>query len=246
MLIEVCASSLKDCLIAQECGAHRIELNAALHLGGLTPSVVLLSEVKQMVHLPVVCMVRPRGAGFCYNHFEKQLMLKEAKLLLEYGADGIVFGCLNELKQVDSVFVQEMVTLVKAYQKDIIFHRAFDCVADVDEAMATLLTLGINRILTSGTQVSAWEGRHILKALQQTYGHQIELCMGAGIQKHHIATLVQETGIRQCHASFKKWFEDKTTVGNGVSYQYGEENGYDGVSKRLLKQFMYEIEKTIN
>ncbi|MBM9832777.1 copper homeostasis protein CutC, partial [Enterococcus faecalis] len=38
MIIEVCAGSLEDCLTAQRAGIDRIELNSALHLGGLTPS----------------------------------------------------------------------------------------------------------------------------------------------------------------------------------------------------------------
>ena len=38
-LIELCAGSVRDCLIAQEAGLDRIELNSGLALGGLTPTV---------------------------------------------------------------------------------------------------------------------------------------------------------------------------------------------------------------
>ena len=37
--VEVCAASLEDCIKAERAGADRIELNQALHLGGLTPSL---------------------------------------------------------------------------------------------------------------------------------------------------------------------------------------------------------------
>ena len=37
-MIEVCCGSYEDALQAHLGGADRIELNSALHLGGLTPS----------------------------------------------------------------------------------------------------------------------------------------------------------------------------------------------------------------
>ena len=37
-------------------------------------------------------MVRPRGGGFCYDEQDVSIMMDEAKLLLENGADGIAFG----------------------------------------------------------------------------------------------------------------------------------------------------------
>ncbi|MBF0779489.1 MULTISPECIES: copper homeostasis protein CutC [unclassified Granulicatella] len=238
MIVEVCAGSLQDCLIAQECNAHRIELNTAIALGGLSASVALLDEVKQRVSIPVVCMVRPRGAGFCYNNNEKALMLKEAEWLLKYGADGIVFGCLTSERKIDIPFSREMIRLVHAYKKDVVFHRAFDCLYDAHEGMETLIDLGVNRLLTSGLHESAWEGRTMLKRLHQQYGQHIEMCMGAGINQDNIITLMQETGIKQCHGSFKGWFEDKTTTGHQVHYRYGKGDCYDGVDANVLKLFM--------
>lgn len=43
-------------------------------------------------------MVRPRGGGFCYSDEEYDIMLMDAKILLEHGADGIAFGFLTEEK----------------------------------------------------------------------------------------------------------------------------------------------------
>ena len=77
-------------------GAKRVELNSALSVGGLTPSLIALKRVKEETDLKVMCMVRPRAGGFCYDKRDIQLMMEEAKLLLDNGADGIVFGFLNE------------------------------------------------------------------------------------------------------------------------------------------------------
>lgn len=44
MTVEVCAGSIADCQIAERAGADRIELNSALFLGGLTPSIGTLQK----------------------------------------------------------------------------------------------------------------------------------------------------------------------------------------------------------
>ena len=66
-------------------------------LGGLTPSLATLKLTKKNTNLKVITMVRPRGAGFCYNEIEFEVMKEDAKSLLENGADGIAFGCLNKV-----------------------------------------------------------------------------------------------------------------------------------------------------
>jgi copper homeostasis protein len=60
-LVEVCCESLHGAMAAQENGADRIELNAGIELGGLTPTLSLLRQVKAATNIPVICMVRPRG-----------------------------------------------------------------------------------------------------------------------------------------------------------------------------------------
>jgi copper homeostasis protein len=95
VLLEVAAASVEDALAAQEGGADRLELNAALALGGLTPSLGTLIEVKSAVSLPVLVMVRPRPGGFAYSEADLQVMRRDVDLALEHGADGIVFGVLT-------------------------------------------------------------------------------------------------------------------------------------------------------
>jgi copper homeostasis protein len=54
ILLEVAVASLEDALAAEAGGADRLELNAALALGGLTPSLGMVREVKDAVRLPVL------------------------------------------------------------------------------------------------------------------------------------------------------------------------------------------------
>ena len=48
-IIEICCGSYYDALQAAYGGAKRIELNSALMLGGLTPSIATLKLVKQNI-----------------------------------------------------------------------------------------------------------------------------------------------------------------------------------------------------
>src|SRR5437899_12890401 len=94
VLLEIAVGSVEDALAAQAGGADRLELNAALALGGLTPSLGTVIEVKAAVRLPVMVMVRPRPGGFAYSEADFKVMQRDTDLALRHGADGIVFGIL--------------------------------------------------------------------------------------------------------------------------------------------------------
>ena len=57
-IIEICCGSYEDALNAYHGGAKRIELNNALHLGGLTPSLATLKLTKKNTNLKIITMVR--------------------------------------------------------------------------------------------------------------------------------------------------------------------------------------------
>ena len=62
-ITEICAGSYEDCINAALGGADRVELNAALSVGGLTPGIATLRKVKRDTDIKVICMVRPREIG---------------------------------------------------------------------------------------------------------------------------------------------------------------------------------------
>ena len=192
-LFEVCAGSVQDCINAQLGGADRVELNSALHLGGLTPSLAMLKLVKEKTSLKVVCMDRPRAAGFCYDDVEIETMFEDAKILLENGADGISFGFLNSDATINVTETKKMVELIHQYQKEAVFHRAFDCVDDPMHAVKQLIDCGVDRILTSGLQPTAMQGASVLEKLQSEFGDQIELLAGSGINANNIRALKEQT-----------------------------------------------------
>lgn len=240
-LFEVCAGSVQDCINAQLGGADRVELNSALYLGGLTPSLAMLRLVKEKTSLKVVCMDRPRAAGFCYDEVETETMFEDAKILLENGADGISFGFLNSDATINVTETKKMVELIHQYQKEAVFHRAFDCVDDPMHAIKQLIDCGVDRILTSGLQPTAMQGASVLEKLQSAFGDQIELLAGSGINANNIRALKEQTGLHQFHGSCKEWCKDPTTTVGNVSYAYHESDDYDCVSLEKVRSIVQEL-----
>lgn len=208
--VEVCACSLEDCRKAQRAGAGRVELNGGINAGGLTPSAALLRSVKKEVDIPIVCMVRPRGGGFCYSEDEKALMFEEAKDLLEAGADGIAFGFLNDDFTVDEENTKKMADLIHEYEKEAVYHRAFDNARDYDEAAKALIACSIDRVLTSCEAPQAPDAPESLAHLQKEYGDQLQIQPGGGVRSFNVEKLLRETGVSNVHSSARAWGTDKT------------------------------------
>lgn len=236
--VEICCGSYEDALQAAKNGAGRIELNSALYLGGLTPTLATLKLVKQQVDLPVICMVRPRGAGFCYRESECEVMFEEAKNLLEAGADGIAFGFLNNDRTIQKELTLKMTQLIHSYHKEAVFHRAFDCVEDPYLAMEQLIDCQVDRVLTSGLQASAIQGQTLIANLVNRYAHRIEILAGGGLNAQNVSSFLQFSGVTQVHSSAKGWLKDETTSSAFVSYAYHEKDDYDGVDGEKVKAFV--------
>jgi len=198
--IEVCTGSIEDSLTACNAGASRIELNCSLETGGLSPSPGVLSEVLSAVSVPVVVMVRPRSGDFTYSPPEKRAMLADMELFFKAGAAGIVFGSLTGGSSVDADFVSKVRKV--ADDGDIVFHRAFDLTADPAGSAMLLADLGVDRILTSGAQPTAFQGRELLKDLVSLAAGSIEILPGSGINSGNASELVRYTGCKWVHGSF--------------------------------------------
>ena len=100
-IAEICCGSLEDALIAQKAGADRIELNNAVYLGGLTPSMGTIKLTAENCNIPIVVMVRPRPGGFCYNDYEFKTMISDIEAMGNYNIEGFAFGCLDENRNID-------------------------------------------------------------------------------------------------------------------------------------------------
>ena len=243
-IIEVCCGSYDDALASYRGGAKRIELNSALYLGGLTPSLASLILTKKNTDLKVITMVRPRAAGFCYTSEEFETMKLDVTLMMENGADGVAFGCLTKDGEIDAFQTKEIVDIIKSFGGEAVFHRAFDCVSDADKAMETLIGLGVDRVLTSGLMPRAMDGIEMIKYLQDKYGDRIEILAGSGMNATNAKEMMDKTGISQVHSSCKGWRNDSTTSGKFVNYCFASEphqNDYDVVDEELVRKIVNSI-----
>lgn len=244
MIFEVCCGSVCDCIVADQSGADRIELNSALFLGGLTPSLATFLKAKEAVSIPIVCMVRSRADGFCYDYLEFQTMLADAQIFLENGADGIVFGFLTEKFEINVDYVKQMVALIHSYNKEAIFSMAFDCVNDIDQAIKVLIEHKVDRLLSKGQNKTALEGKEVLRYLQTKYGTQIEIIGGCGINSDNVRSLLEYTGLKQVHGSCKSYQKDITAKNGQVDYTYSE-LGYEIVDKQNVVKVRKELDLSV-
>ena len=236
--VEICTGSYADCMAAFHGGAERVELNSALSVGGLTASVAVLRRVKKETTLKVICMVRPRAGGFCYDEAETKIMMEEARLLLENGADGIAFGFLHADGTVHRERTLQMSELIHSSGKEAVFHRAFDVTKDPFQAMEVLLSCKIDRLLTSGQRAKAMQGAELIAQLQDRFGDRIEILAGSGVNAQNAGELLARTGIRQVHSSCKGYRLDPTTASEHVSYAYLDDAHameYDVVEETLVR-----------
>jgi copper homeostasis protein len=207
--LEICCGSIDDALQAQAGGAQRIELCSALFLGGLTPSIGTMQHAREKLTIPIMAMVRPRAGGFCYTDAEFATMERDAEALLTNGADGVVFGILNEDGSIDSKRTRRLCHI--AARKQTVFHRAFDVTPDPFRALDELVGLGVTRVLTSGQQDTVPEGADLIKRLIDHAAGRIEVLPGGGIKPHNLIDVIARTGCTQVHLTAFKTVEDPST-----------------------------------
>jgi copper homeostasis protein len=201
ILLEICIASVEDALAAQAGGADRLELNCALALGGLSPSLGLLRQVMRTVTLPVIAMARPRSGGFCYSASEFTVLQRDVELALENGVAGVAFGILTPEGQVDLVRCWQVIRQIG--EREAVFHRAFDVAADPSRALDQLIGLGVCRVMTSGQEPTALDGAELIRKLLAKGSGRIEVLPASGINPKTVTKLLKRTGCDQVHASLR-------------------------------------------
>lgn len=242
ILVEICCGSAEDVMQAKLAGAHRVELNSCLFLGGLTPSIGSMIAAKK-TGIEIMAMVRPREGGFCYTDAEFETMLLDAEALIKAGADGIVFGILNADGTVDVKRCAELIRVVGFKQS--VFHRAIDVVPDWKSALDTLMELGISRVLTSGRAPSAVDGIETIKQMIGYADGRIGILPGAGIRLTNVQDLIEKTGATEVHASLKKTAYDRSAAANPSIHfggaLYPPEDIYSVADKDMIKRFVEAV-----
>lgn len=197
-LIESCVTSPREATASLEAGADRLELCTELEVGGLTPPMHLVEQVRDGHECPVHVLVRPRPGDFHFSTTEIAAMCRSIADLAADGVPGIVTGALDRSGAIDPWAMEEL--LAASEGAAVTFHRAFDELSDIGAGLDALMSLGIERVLTSGGARSAWEGREALRDLVRASDGATTILAGGSIRADHVRDLVAETGVAEVHA----------------------------------------------
>jgi copper homeostasis protein len=206
-IIEVCSYNYQSAENAKNAGADRIELCDNIYQGGTTPSHGLIAQLRQKFDIDINVMIRPRGGDFYYDDFEFDVMKHDILMCNQIGADGVVFGILKPDGSIDLERTSELKDI--AGNMSVSFHRAFDMSADLFSSLDDLLSIGIDRVLTSGGFNTVWEGRDVIKELVTKSNGNIVIMPGSGINFENIRYLKEFTGANEFHLSAKMPVESK-------------------------------------
>jgi copper homeostasis protein len=212
LLIEICAYSVDSAIVAQQAGAHRIELCAAPLEGGTTPSHGAVLLARERLHIPLFVMVRPRGGDFLYSEAEFAAMLRDVEFLKSAGADGVVLGLLQADGSIDLPRTRELVRA--AHPMQVTFHRAFDVAAGPARALEQVIECGCARLLTSGQKAGAPEGAELIRKLVEAAGKRLIVIPGSGVRSSNLEALMAITGASEFHASAR------TNASTGMQYHH--------------------------
>ena len=210
--IEICANSVASCLEAQKGGAYRVELCAGIPEGGTTPSYGEIAVARQLLNIKLNIIIRPRGGDFLYSDLEHKAMLHDIEMAKKLGVDGVVIGCLNADGTIDMARNKELIDAAKGM--NVTFHRAFDMCKDPFESLEQIISLGCERVLTSGQQPTAIEGVSLLKQLVAKANNRIIIMPGSGVNEDNIATLAKETKTTEFHFSAREPKDSKMEYRN--------------------------------
>jgi copper homeostasis protein len=197
VMLEVCVDSVAGLAEALAGGVDRIELCAALAVGGLTPSPGLMA-LAATSRVPVVAMIRPRAGDFNWSEAEVAVMEAEIAVVRAAGLQGVVLGASLTDGRLDVPVLRRLVAASAGLE--LVLHRCIDLTPDMAEALEAAVALGFHRILTSGGETTAEAGAGRIGALVAQAAGRITVMPGSGVSPAN-AAMLKGLGITEIHAS---------------------------------------------
>lgn len=210
--LEVIGFTLEGCIMAQQAGAHRIELCDSPADGGTTASYGFIKAAREKLQIDLFPIIRPRGGDFLYTDDEFEIMKTDVKLCKDLGCDGVVIGMLTKDGKVDKKRCAALVNY--AYPLGVTFHRAFDRTVNAFKALEDIIEIGCERILTSGQKPNALQGIDLIKQLIEKADDRIIIMPGSGVTSDNIVQIAQATAAVEFHASARMKMKSKMTYNN--------------------------------
>ena len=215
---EICSGSLQSALNAQEAGAHRVELCSALGLGGLTPSYGFIELARKKLKIDVNVLIRPRQGDFLYDSDEVAVMIRDIIACAQMGVNGVVIGALDSFGNVDVDACRAMVAVAKHHGMSVTFHRAIDRCCNILAALEDVISVGADRVLSSGGKNTSFEGKEFLAAMNEAAQGRISIMPGGGVNAGNIKEILSVCGAREIHFSGSETVQSEMVYREGVSF----------------------------
>ena len=136
-------------------------------------------------------------------------MKRDILFCKEQGCNSIVSGVLKNDNTIDIPRTKELIEFAKPLS--FTFHRAFDWVENPRKSIEKLIELGVQRVLTSGQEISAVSGLKLLKIMHQQCGDRLIILPGGGIYEANIVQF-KNAGFKEIHFSATKLRRTLNTV----------------------------------
>lgn len=195
--LEICVDSVDSAMVAQEAGAHRIELCDSLIEGGVTPSAGKIESVRQNLDIKLNVIIRPRSGDFLYSGLEYDVMRRDIERCGEAGVDGVVFGILRSDGYIDVDRTAHLVEVARPMS--VTFHRAFDMCNAPFRGIKDIIATGADRLLTSGQKNDADSGVDLIARLVKKAGTKLIIMPGGGLNASNISRVAETTGATEFH-----------------------------------------------
>lgn len=195
--VEICVGDVESAIAAECGGADRIELCDNLVVGGTTPSAGTIAESCRRLSIPVHVLIRPRAGDFIYSQAEIAAMRDDIEVVKALCAAGVVLGILTRDATIDHGQTAELIALARPMH--ITFHKAFDQTPDPLEALDVLMSLGVERVLTSGGSPTAVEGIETLAKLVDHAREKISVMAGGQLSTSNLETVIRKSRVNEVH-----------------------------------------------
>lgn len=228
--LEICAGDIESAIAARDGGADRIELCSALGEGGITPSAGMAAEAA-MLGIKVHALIRPRGGDFLYSEAEIRTMVADINMFKQLGIDGVVIGCLTSDGNIDLNTCRRLIDAAQGLS--VTFHRAFDRCCNPKLALEQIISLGCNRLLTSGQASTAFIGKNVIRELVKQANGRITIMPGCGVNANNAAEILSYTAATEIHASASTDIKSKMAFHRSEVYMGNsktDENMHRGTS----------------
>lgn len=201
--IEIAVADAAGAAAARDGGADRVELCAALEVGGVTPSLGLVGHALDCAPgIDVTVLIRARSGDFVHTPDELAVMVRDIRDIVSATAIdparvGFTVGTLHPDGTVDLTALSALVTAADG--RRVTFHKAFDSIPDPVAALQVLADHGVTAVLTAGGAGAAVDHVDRLAELTTADPKGLVIVAAGGIRPDNVSEILRQTGVRDVH-----------------------------------------------